>query len=401
MAISRPIAFAVAGGIGGLAEGGAALETIGFDYFAQCARRRGGGEGVEAEKFCLGITRAVVWRGVGQSVRGHHAVETTAADPVIDVPVFCFGVDELNAGARGHQEIIRGLGDVTAVMKPIGVHVGRNLDHHFAGAQVASGEDAAVAPTGGWRAPHHPAHHEQIFRRLIAAARVGRFPKLLAGFGVDGFHRAIAAGVEHHAIVHHQLGAKVEAYRFGQKRLARAPRHVARGTIECHHFFAVVKKHAMLIGRHRQWRNFAVVPPNAFAGHRIVCLHVALFFVPCEVTPDARLVAGVMKRQKRIQLPLLRTFQNKNLAAFHDDFLRAFAAGQFVDELARGGIEHAHRFIDAERDENAILHRYQPPRQLRRPTLQRPQMTVPFFHRLLPKDDAVKRIARHERPARG
>ena len=27
-------------------------------------------------------------------------------------------------------------------------------------------------------------------------------------------------------------------------------------------------------------------------------------------------------------------------------------------------------------------------------------MTVPFFHRLLPKNDAVKRIARHERPAR-
>ena len=158
--------------------------------------------------------------------------------------------------------------------------------------------------------------------------------------------------------------------------------------------------HIMFIGCERERCDLVIMAPRSLAGYGVIRLDVALLFVPGKIPTHSRLIAGVMKRQKRIKLPFLRAFQNKNLPPIHDDFLRALTAGQFVNEFARGGIEHAHRFIDAERDVNSVLHCHEPPCQLRRAALQRPQMAVPFFHRLFPKDHAVERVTRHQRPAR-
>ena len=117
------------------------------------------------------------------------------------------------------------------MVKPIGVHVRREDDFFLAGAQVAPGECATVAAARGGRTPHHAFHHQQILRRLIAAARVRRLPQLLSTLRIKRLQQTVTAGVQHYAIMHHELGSEVETDLRRATRLAAAPGHIAGGAV--------------------------------------------------------------------------------------------------------------------------------------------------------------------------
>ena len=76
-----------------------------------------------------------MWRGVEEAVGRHDAVETRAADPVVDEPLLTLDVDELRPGSRGEQEVIGRLAAITAVVEPVGVDVRREAVEYFAALQ--------------------------------------------------------------------------------------------------------------------------------------------------------------------------------------------------------------------------------------------------------------------------
>ena len=134
VAVGGPVLRVGVGGERGI-EGRAFHEARGFGA-NRMRRACATGHRVEAIKLRLGVAGAVVRTGVGEAVGGHHAVETRAAHPVIEVPVLLLVVHELDARARGNQILLRRLRDVAAVVEPVGPvrHVRRELLLHLAGA---------------------------------------------------------------------------------------------------------------------------------------------------------------------------------------------------------------------------------------------------------------------------
>ncbi len=149
-------------------------------------------------------------RRVGQPVARHHTVQATTAHPVMDVPMFLIGIDELDARSRRHQEVIGCLGDVTTMMEPIGIHVRREFFLDFARFRIATGVNARVFSRRQRCEPDQTVDDHQVLRRLIAAVGKARIPQLAAAFAVQADHFAVAAGVQHDVFVNDQARSKVE-----------------------------------------------------------------------------------------------------------------------------------------------------------------------------------------------
>ena len=79
--------------------------------------------------------------------------------------MFFIEIDVFDASAGRDDELLGGLGDVAAVMKPVGSfgNIGSESFFDFAGARVASGELAALSARGGARVPDEAAGHDEIF----------------------------------------------------------------------------------------------------------------------------------------------------------------------------------------------------------------------------------------------
>ena len=75
-----------------------------------------------------------------------------------------FGIDEFDAGARRHQEIVGRFGDVTAMMEPIRIDVRRELLLDLARSRVAPGVDAGVFARCERRHPDEPVDDHQVLR---------------------------------------------------------------------------------------------------------------------------------------------------------------------------------------------------------------------------------------------
>jgi len=134
-------------------------------------------------------------RRIGQPVRRHHPVETTAPHPVIDVPIFLLVVDKFDPGARRHQKALGRFRNVTSVMKPVGLHIGGELFLHIPSARIPPGVNSAVLSGGQGSGPHQASHHEQILQGLISGRIVLGLPKCLPTGQVETLHLAIAASI--------------------------------------------------------------------------------------------------------------------------------------------------------------------------------------------------------------
>ena len=82
--------------------------------------------------------------GIRQAVARHDPVKASAADPVMNVPVLLRRIDEFDAGPGRHDETVRRLGDVAAMVEPVRIEVRRKLDFDITGENVAAGEVAGV-----------------------------------------------------------------------------------------------------------------------------------------------------------------------------------------------------------------------------------------------------------------
>ena len=109
---------------------------------------------IEAEQLRFGITSAVVRRCISQSIAWHDAVETTATDPMMDVPVFLGWIDKFNACSRRNDEPIGCLGDVATMVEPVGFDVGRKLLLHFASSRIATSKYPRILSSRCRCAPH-------------------------------------------------------------------------------------------------------------------------------------------------------------------------------------------------------------------------------------------------------
>ena len=145
MAIGGPIRKLPCGfHLDGIAVSRTAFESRGnrLCELSQCRAGFRRSNGIEAEEFGLGIADAWVRRRVDQTVARHDAIKTTAANPVVDDPVFFRDVDALDPRARGHDVPIRRLAAIAAMVEPVGLHVGVELADHFARVQVATDDCA-------------------------------------------------------------------------------------------------------------------------------------------------------------------------------------------------------------------------------------------------------------------
>ena len=167
-------------------------------------------QGVQAVEFCFRVTGTVVRWGVEEAVARHDAVEAPSPDPVVDVPRFALRVDELDSGARWQQETIGRLGNVAAVMKPVGLNVrGEGLDD-LARPRISACEDAGVLGAGGGGGPNQVLHDQEILGRLVSGLVMWSGPEHLAGFRIQRAHRAVASGKKQHVLVKDKFRAKVE-----------------------------------------------------------------------------------------------------------------------------------------------------------------------------------------------
>ncbi len=80
----------------------------------------------------------------------------------MNVPVLLVWVDKLNPRSRGHQEVVGRLGDVAAMMEPIGVDVGGEFLLDFAGSRISSGVDAGILARSERGDPHQAIDHHQV-----------------------------------------------------------------------------------------------------------------------------------------------------------------------------------------------------------------------------------------------
>ena len=359
-------------------------------------------ERVHAVELRLGITRAIVRPRVGQPVARQHAVQTRPAHPVIDVPMLGLDVHELDARARRQQKTIRRLRDVTAMVKPIRVHVRRELHLDLARHRIAPDELARHIAGQRRRVPHEAVGHDQILRRTVAGFVVRRAPQLLPRVDVQALHRTIAARVEHHVVVQHHARPEIVLEQFPLRRGRPRPALRARRRIELNQFVAVVKHHALAIRRERERRDLHLrlapqQPPRTHLDRH----QIARLLIPIVLRLHALLIARVVLRRELLEHPRPRIHETKQHAADVQDFLRALRALEHARRLARRRIDLTHRRVDAERHEHALAIRDEPPRQLRRPRFQRPQIALPLFDALLPKHRTIERVARDQRPLRG
>ena len=244
-------------------------------------------QGVHAVQLGFRIAGTVVRRRVHQAVAGHDAVQAAAADPVIDVPVLLLEIDELDAGSRRDDEVVGGLGDVAAVVEPIGVDVRRKLDFGLARFRVAAGEDAGVLRAGRRGVPDQPAGHQQIFGRLIAGLGMRRVPQLLAVLLGIGPHHAVAAGEQHDVVVQQQPGAEIDREPRPPLGLGRFPALLAGLSIEANDLLAVVEEDAVGVGGQRQRRDLGVQLPQPLAALNVERHDLPRLFVPGILLGDA------------------------------------------------------------------------------------------------------------------
>ncbi len=85
---------------------------------------------------------------IGEAIGRDEAIEAGAAHPVVAIPVLFLEVDVLNAGPRGHNVLVSGLGAVTPVMRHVHAVVGWEGRADLARAQVTRGEQAGVTLVG-------------------------------------------------------------------------------------------------------------------------------------------------------------------------------------------------------------------------------------------------------------
>ena len=138
--------------------------------FCQFNGQRGGNrasgcgwcERIESVQFGFGIAGAVVRGCVGQSVAGQDSVQTAAANPVMNIPVFFFEVDKFDSGTGGDKEVIGGFGDVAAVVEPVGIDIRCEFFFDFTAARVSSGDDTGIASGGGGCAPDESINNHQV-----------------------------------------------------------------------------------------------------------------------------------------------------------------------------------------------------------------------------------------------
>ncbi len=62
----------------------------------------------------------------------------------MNVPVLCLRIHKLYTRSRRNDEIVSGLGNVAAMVKPVGINVGWKLLLNLTGMEIASSEDTAV-----------------------------------------------------------------------------------------------------------------------------------------------------------------------------------------------------------------------------------------------------------------
>ena len=87
---------------------------------------------IEAAEFRLRVAGAVMGRGVEQPIARQHTVEAATPHPVIDLPVTGIKVHKLDSCPRRNDEPVCRLGDVAAMMEPVGVDIRRKLFFHLA-----------------------------------------------------------------------------------------------------------------------------------------------------------------------------------------------------------------------------------------------------------------------------
>ncbi len=150
--------------------------------------------------------------GVGEAVGGHNAIETGTAHPVVQIPVFFFHIDVFNTGAGWDDEFFGGLSLIAAVVEPVGAlgNIGEEPLFDFAREDVAAGVLAGLIAAERAGVPDEALSDDEIFWAAVATFFVGSDPQVLAGLGIDGFLRAIAASVKDGVAVEEDARSEVE-----------------------------------------------------------------------------------------------------------------------------------------------------------------------------------------------
>ena len=138
------------------------------DFCGKLESLRRRSEGVKPIELCLRIARTVMRRCICQAVCRHDPIKATTPDPVIDIPVLLIEIHKLDSSAGRNQKTLRGLGNITPVMKPVSLHIRGELLFHFPGPGVPSGVDPTMTATGQWRRPYETSHNQKVLRGLVS-----------------------------------------------------------------------------------------------------------------------------------------------------------------------------------------------------------------------------------------
>ena len=140
-----------------LQKGRAFLQSPFFlNGFRKRSSRCQWGECVETKQLRFWVACAIVWWCISQAVAGHDSIQTTAAHPMVDIPVLVVGANKLNSRPRRNQETVRRLGDITSMMKPVRIHIWSELFLDLAGLGVAPRIHARVLTRGRRSNPDQP-----------------------------------------------------------------------------------------------------------------------------------------------------------------------------------------------------------------------------------------------------
>ena len=215
-------------------------------------RRR---QGAEAEQLRFRVTGAVVRRGIHESVGRHDAVKATAPNPMMNIPILLVKIHKFDAGPRGHKILLGGFGNVTAMMKPVGINIRPKLALDRSVAKLTPGKHARVRRARQRRRPNQTARHEQILRRLISAPAMRSFPQRFPIGNGERLHAPVPAREQNDAVMNDQFGTEVHRKLFPPRRRLRGPQQRAAGPVQAHQLVAVVKEHASVVNGESQRRD--------------------------------------------------------------------------------------------------------------------------------------------------
>ena len=318
---------------------------------------------------------------------------------MVDVPVLLLEIDKLDAGARGEEEIVGGLGDIATMVEPIGLYRGRKFDLHLAGGQVPAREKTRVAAGGSRRGPDLAIDDQQILGRLVAAAGVRSLPQQLPRGRIEGAHLAIAGGEDDDPLVNDQLGAEVEAAVLAPAGGLRPPALLACFPVKTDNLSPIVKIDPALVRGESQWSDARATLPQLLTRTRLVTNDATRLLVPDELGEDTSLVPDIELRNVTGQLGQLIIGKSKNQPIGDDDLLGG--AGFLIDTQGFPGdcIDLLQRRNQTPGHVDPVPYCHQPPGKLGRTALERPEVVMPFSNRAFPENHPIEGVPGDELPA--